>query len=332
MLNCIKSLIGLLICINTTISFSKSLEFEHYNHNFGEVIRGEILSWQASFENKGKEDVRIQGVYSGCGCTAVELEKDKIYRPGQKGNILIKFDTTNFIGNVSKQIIVISNERVRSQTNLNVKARIKEEFVISPVLLDFGLVKSDEEAIKKFDIRPVGDFKFEIKDFQYNERLFEISNLRDGQGWNFIVKLRKGAVSGFIKESVFVETNSEVLPRVKVPIRAEIENLINYSPSYLEFGVVNSKKSRTKTIQLSSSRKFTLKPSEVEVLINNQIIKNTSNILFVKSSDEESKKKRIEIKISNSTELSGSVHGRVTLESNLDVHKRVVVDFYAFFK
>jgi hypothetical protein len=312
--------------------FSRSLKFDHRNHNFGDVIRGEILSWQVNFENTGKKDVRIQGVYSGCGCTAVELEKDKIYRPGQKGSILVKFDTTNFIGKVSKQVIVISNEKRRSQTNLNVKANIREEFAIKPVLLDFGLVDSKNDEVRKFEISPVGKFQLDVKDFEFNSDLFELESEKKGNSWHVSLKLRKGVGSGFIKETVYVETNSEVLPKVKIPVRVEVENLIEYSPSYLEFGVIDKKKSKSKSISLTSPEAFSLKPSSIDLIINNQVVKNADEIIIISPSEGESKKKKIEIKLNNAMELSGSVHGRVTLESNLDIHRNVVVDFYAFFK
>lgn len=313
-------------------SFGKSLKFDDKNHNFGNVTRGEILSWQVGFENKGNTDVRIQGVYSGCGCTAVELEEDKVYRPGQKGSILVKFDTTNFVGHVSKQIIVITSEKRNSQNNLNLKANIKEEFRISPPLLDFGLVKANGKAQRKFKVEPIGGFKLEVEDIEYNSDRFNLESVKTGSVWDVTLTLKEGISAGFYRDTLLVETNSEVLSKVKVPVRFEIENQINFSPNYVEFGVVDKQKSKSKKISLEANEAFSIVSSDVIVHVNSQLKKDYSEMVKVVLSKEPTKSKMIEVVITNDRELSGSVHGKVILESTFSNHKNVIFDFYAFFK
>ena len=312
--------------------FGRSLKFEHKNHNFGDVIRGEILSWQVKFENTGKQEVRIQGVYSGCGCTAVELDQEKIYRPGQKGRILVKFDTSNFVGKVSKQIIVISSEKKKSQTNLNVKANIKEEFRIDPVLVDFGVVDEDSKKEKQLVVKPTGDFQLTVKDIEYNEDRFELTSTKEDDQWNLHIRLKKGMGSGFIKDTIYIITNSDVLPKVKIPVRVEVRNLIELTPNYIEFGVIKKKQNVSKKIKLKSLKKFKLVAAIPKLLINNQLVDNADEIIKVELPESLSKSKSLGITISNSTALTGSIHGRILLESSLGSHKNIEVDFYAFFK
>lgn len=327
-----KQAIYLFLILLSTNSFSRSLKFDKKSHDFGHVIRGERLTWQVGFQNTGKTDIRIQGVYSGCGCTAVELDEDRIYRPGERGSVLIRFDTENFLGKVSKQVIVISSEKRRSQTNLTVRAKIKEEFSIKPVLIDFGLVDGGAETTKKFTISPVDGFKLDVEGFEYNEDLFELTPVKKDTSWEVSLKLKKDVSSGFIKETIFAKTNSNFLSRVKIPVRVDVKDVISLSPSYIEFGTLKKSKSEVKTVSLSAPMKFSIVKFDAELLINNQQIKDAGDLLSVELSKEPASKKKLKITLNNSREMSGSVHGRITLQSDIERHKNVAFDFYAFFK
>lgn len=310
----------------------RSLKFVNKSHNFGDVMRGEILSWQVEFTNTGKSDVRIQGVYSGCGCAAIELLPDTIYRPNQKGSILVKFDTSNFIGRVSKQIIVISSEKIRAQTFLTVKANIKEEFRITPVLIDFGVVSVDGQHARSFTIAPVGTYKLDVKDIEFNKDRFRLNwSEKDGL-WSAKLSLKEGVSSGFIKDTLYVRTNSDFLPKVKIPVRVEVKNLIDLYPSYLEFGVLAKGKSRAKKIVLESDKHFSLNPLKHKLWINNQIYNNTAGLISVEVASKAKKKHKINVTMKNSSEFGGSVHGKLLFESSFESHKQLVIDFYAFFK
>lgn len=58
--------------------------------------------------NTGKNPLIISAVKPGCGCTAPDYTKEPIM-PGQKGQITLKFDSTNFDGVVYKSAEVYAN-------------------------------------------------------------------------------------------------------------------------------------------------------------------------------------------------------------------------------
>ena len=49
------------------------IEFETLEHNFGDIMEGEKLTYAFKFKNTGKSDLVITSVSSTCGCTVTEV-------------------------------------------------------------------------------------------------------------------------------------------------------------------------------------------------------------------------------------------------------------------
>ncbi len=86
----------------TTIALSEA------NFEFGKIKKGDHVQHVYEISNTGKNPLIISQVKPGCGCTAPDYTKDPIL-PGQKGQITLKFDSSNFDGRVQKQAEVYAN-------------------------------------------------------------------------------------------------------------------------------------------------------------------------------------------------------------------------------
>ncbi|MCQ4035607.1 DUF1573 domain-containing protein [Kaistella montana] len=86
----------------TTVALSES-DFE-----FGKIKKGEHVEHVYEVTNTGTNPLIISQVKPGCGCTVPDYTKDPIL-PGQKGQITLKFDSSNFDGLVNKQAEVYAN-------------------------------------------------------------------------------------------------------------------------------------------------------------------------------------------------------------------------------
>lgn len=71
---------------NTTIYFDKMI------HDFGTVKQGDKLNYAFEFTNIGTEVLKIKSVKYQCNCLDVSWDKDE-YKSGEKGKILVNFDT-----------------------------------------------------------------------------------------------------------------------------------------------------------------------------------------------------------------------------------------------
>jgi hypothetical protein len=105
-----------------TISKYPVMEFEKTAHDFGQIIRGEKVSYRFKFKNAGKMPLIISDVPTSCGCTVPEFSKLPI-SPGEEGFILVTFNSQTESGYRTKTVTVTSNAQPRSQV-LTISANV----------------------------------------------------------------------------------------------------------------------------------------------------------------------------------------------------------------
>ena len=98
-----------------TIEKVPVMTFEKTSHDFGQIIRGEKVSYRFKFKNTGKMPLIISDVPSSCGCTVPEFSKLPI-SPGEEGYILVTFNSQTENGYRAKTVTVVSNAQPRMQT------------------------------------------------------------------------------------------------------------------------------------------------------------------------------------------------------------------------
>jgi hypothetical protein len=89
------------------------------------------------FVNEGKEPVKILQAKSSCGCTVVDLEKDKEYAPGEMGELRAKFTFGEREGQQIKQIRVLVNDKKAPFYTLTLDVTIPTLLKIEPQLLSW---------------------------------------------------------------------------------------------------------------------------------------------------------------------------------------------------
>lgn len=100
------------------------IKFVSDNHDFGEVVQGEVVTFAFKFENVGQSDLLISNVSTSCGCTVSKYPKDPV-PPGGKESIQVTFDSSGRKGFQSKTATVVANTQP-SKTTLRVEARVKQ--------------------------------------------------------------------------------------------------------------------------------------------------------------------------------------------------------------
>jgi len=98
------------------------ITFEKTSHDFGQIIRGEKVSFRFKFKNTGKMPLIITDVPSSCGCTVPEFSKLPV-SPGEEGYVLVTFNSQTESGYRSKTVTVITNGQPRTQV-LTISANV----------------------------------------------------------------------------------------------------------------------------------------------------------------------------------------------------------------
>ena len=100
-----------------------SIEFKETHVDFGKIKQGEVVLHTFVFTNTGDEDLLINRVEAACGCTASKYTTD-IVKPGETGEVEVKFDSHNRTGKQSKTVTVFANT-IPARTVLSFVAEIE---------------------------------------------------------------------------------------------------------------------------------------------------------------------------------------------------------------
>lgn len=77
-------------------------------YNFGRVTDGENVVFSFRFKNTGKNPLIIASARASCGCTVPEKPEQPI-KPGEIGYLKVVFDSRGRVGQVQKEVSVVSN-------------------------------------------------------------------------------------------------------------------------------------------------------------------------------------------------------------------------------
>jgi hypothetical protein len=106
-------------------SSTAEILFTSDNHNFGDIKKGEIVSYDFKFKNTGKEPLIIKDAIATCGCTVPEIPKEPIL-PGAEGVLKVVFNSAGKpAGPMTKQVTVTSNA-LNSPVAIELSGTIKE--------------------------------------------------------------------------------------------------------------------------------------------------------------------------------------------------------------
>ena len=100
------------------------IKFETIEHDFGDIMEGEKVSYSFKFNNVGKDDLVITSVSTTCGCTVTDFPKDPV-KPGEGGTIEVTFNSSGKSGKQVKVITVATNANP-SESQLTIKANVKK--------------------------------------------------------------------------------------------------------------------------------------------------------------------------------------------------------------
>lgn len=85
------------------------ITFDSTIMNFGIIAIGEKVNHTFRFKNTGKSPLLISQVTPSCGCTTPKDWSQEPILPGEKGQISVEFNSTDFTGQIEKSISVLTN-------------------------------------------------------------------------------------------------------------------------------------------------------------------------------------------------------------------------------
>jgi len=127
-----KRCIGWLFCLGWILSSvtayaAPQIWVEQTEYDFGVVVEGESVSHVFVLENRGAEELTIDRVRTGCGCTVARLTTQSL-APGESTELQVVFRTDGYGGHVvSKSITIYTDDPVTPELYLFIRGTVEKD-------------------------------------------------------------------------------------------------------------------------------------------------------------------------------------------------------------
>jgi hypothetical protein len=232
--------------------------FAEQGKDFGMVPRGPTLTHYFLVTNKSDKPVHIAGVRVSCGCTSATALQNTI-APGESTAIQALMDTRRFSGHKQVTIFVSFDQPQWEEAQVFVRAYGSDDISLSPSEFTFpGKIKSGTTSTAKTTVQLPGNWQVlgAEADSSYVEPKFKEIR-RDGavSVYEVTAALRKDTPAGKWFTDVWLRTNQDGLPKIRIPLNVEVESASS-SPKTITFGEIKAGESAERTFSVKGAKPF----------------------------------------------------------------------------
>jgi hypothetical protein len=230
---------GLLASGHAAASWADAL-FDELSKDFGSVPRGPTLSHHFRVVNNTRNPVSISSVRVSCGCVSASALKTYL-NPGEETAVLIRMDTTRFLGVKSVTVYVQFDRPNYEEVRLWVQANSRDDVAVTPEVLALGQVKRGGTPAGTVNVTFYGNDDARIVEVKGESNYVQPSIKevrREGSEvvYQLTAKLRSDTPVGKWYTDLWLTTNNAALPKVRVPLTVEVESPLTVSPGAAELG------------------------------------------------------------------------------------------------
>ena len=99
-------------------------KFDVEEYNFGTIKQGDIVNYDFTFSNSGKNALIITEAHGSCGCTVPVFPKDPI-KKGEKQVIKVTFNSAGKMGMQDKTVTLTSTAKTATKV-LHIKGTVEK--------------------------------------------------------------------------------------------------------------------------------------------------------------------------------------------------------------
>jgi hypothetical protein len=210
----------------TSISAQPVLLVSEDEFDFGYAPQGSTISHSFWLKSVGDEDLVVDKIIPGCGCTQAPLEKNVI-PPGDSARLDIIFSTRKYRGFTSKPTRIQSNStgverRVTVMANLLDDPKATSPLTFAPLALDISPLSSRSRTSLPFTIQNVGSEPLALRIIEYPEDIIRVTlpdTLDPGQVTGAHIELTDAGENQEFEESMTIETDDPARSRFTLPIK-----------------------------------------------------------------------------------------------------------------
>ena len=239
--------------------------------DFGRVAIGADAEHRFTVKNVYREEVRLLGVRSSCGCTEASLTKRSL-KSQETAEVVAKFNTSGQYTREKTSTLTIDlettiNSKVsRDSVQLHVSGYIRPDVVLTPGIVEFGSVAEGQSVVRTVLLEYAGRndwalVKVERTNPFVHARAEEVKRERGEIAYRIAVTLKDNAPIGYVRDALRFTTN-EISPgtntptEIVLPIQGVVMSPIHAKPSPFMVGIVTVGENVSKNIIVRSDMPF----------------------------------------------------------------------------
>jgi uncharacterized cupredoxin-like copper-binding protein len=233
-----KKLLTLLI-VFSSISVAQLVEpklvLQQIEHDFGDIVQGEVVSHVFVLSNSGGNLLTIDKVRPSCGCTAAMPEQNEL-GPGESTNLTVSFNSKGRMGNQKKIVRIETNDPESPQQIITIKGNVVAGDVkqdVKPVLEfsetqhDFGKIEEGKVVEHTFKFKNTGKATLNISDIKTScgctAALVSSEKIDPGEEGTLLVELDSKNRKGKMSRTITIKSNDPKNPTKVLTVYADIQ-------------------------------------------------------------------------------------------------------------
>jgi hypothetical protein len=211
------------------------------SYDFGTVAQGTKVVHEFEVKNSGNADLVIQRLSPSCGCTATQLASP-IIKPGSSEKVRVTFDTSGFMGDKTKTVLIASNDTNNPELVVTIKGQVLSSYTVEPSRVDFGeIFPSSPPATRQrqvtFSVAEGSDLTI-TKVTSLSKFLVASPVTAEGNRATVTIEILPTAPLGEFRDRVIFELDGGRRASVNVPVNASVKGDLRLNPGTVSFGVV----------------------------------------------------------------------------------------------
>jgi hypothetical protein len=292
-------------------------------HSFGQIYRGEKVQHRFLLENVGTAELEIKKVRPSCGCTAAEPSQ-RVIPPGGEAYVEATFNSQNFVGRVTKTVMVDTNDPSEPTHTLILEAVVLEEIVAEPSRLMLGQIKQGEGRNLKVEIKsPTGLRDLKVSQAQSSSKALKVTSIeRQPDGvYSLNLEVPKDSPAGRFGGDLVVHTSSQRQPIITIPFFGEVISDVSVFPLQLSFGSIKKGTEAVRQVLITlHSQEVSLARVEVE-----------PEVFSVQKDFQQAGSYRMNVALSKEAP-AGSLEGRLKVHTTSKSQPLITIPIYATIK
>ena len=225
------------------------------SYDFGTVAQGTKVVHEFEVKNTGNADLVIQRVSPSCGCTATQLASP-IIKPGASEKMRVTFDTSGFMGDKTKSVLIASNDSTNPELVVTIKGQVLSSYTVEPSRVDFGEISpsSPPDARQRqvaFSVAEGSDLKI-TKVTSLSKYLVASPVSTQANRATVTIEILPTAQLGEFRDRVIFELDGGRRASVNVPVNASVKGDLRLNPGAVSFGVLEGQTPLERRIQFEN--------------------------------------------------------------------------------